>query len=459
MLTRLAHRWRQPGGYAEVLAIAIPMVVSTGAWSILFFVDRVFLTWYSPDAIAAALPAGMASFALVCLFAGTAAYVNTFVAQYFGASEAHKIGAIVWQGIYLSLMAVAVIVPAYFLAEDFFALTGHPPQVQIQETIYFKTLMYGAVFGVLHNTLASFYSGMGRAYVVMWVSLVIMLVNLALDYVLIFGYVGFPEMGMQGAALATNIAIVVGCLIYACLIFNSANRSQFNTLKYWRFDRQLFNRLVYFGFPNGLRLFIDMASFTAFLMLIGTLGTDELAASNIAFNINALSYLPMMGLMVTVSVLVGQHLGNQRADLAARATWSTLQLALLFFSLIGLLYIIYPEVFIWPYLQRGSLEDAEHIIQLVIVLLRFVAFFGLFDAMFMIFLGALEGAGDTRFIIKMSFVISVLLLLVPCYLYTKFMSANVIGLWLLITLHVMIYSAVFYVRFARGYWKNMRVIE
>ncbi len=79
--------------------------------------------------------------------------------------------------------------------------------------------------------------------------------------------------------------------------------------------------------------------------------------------------------------------------------------------------------------------------------------------MFMIFLGALEGAGDTRFIIKMSFVISVLLLLVPCYLYTKFMSANVIGLWLLITLHVMIYSAVFYVRFARGYWKNMRVIE
>ena len=129
MLNMVVNRWRQPGGYAEVLAIAIPMVLSTGAWSILFFIDRVFLTWYSADTIAAALPAGMASFALVCLFAGTAAYVNTFVAQYFGADEGHKIGAIVWQGIYLSLLAFIVIIPAYFLAQDFFALTGHPPKV------------------------------------------------------------------------------------------------------------------------------------------------------------------------------------------------------------------------------------------------------------------------------------------------------------------------------------------
>ncbi len=459
MLNMVVNRWRQPGGYAEVLAIAIPMVLSTGAWSILFFIDRVFLTWYSADTIAAALPAGMASFALVCLFAGTAAYVNTFVAQYFGADEGHKIGAIVWQGIYLSLLAFIVIIPAYFLAQDFFALTGHPPKVQLQETIYFKTLMYGAVFGVVNNTLSSFFSGMGRAYVVMWVSVAIMLVNLGLDYLLIFGYAGFPELGMQGAALATNIAIFVGFLIYASLIFNSVNRSEFNTLRHWRFDKELFNRLVYFGFPNGLRMFIDMSAFTAFLIIIGMLGADELAASNIAFNINALSFLPMMGLMVTVSVLVGQHLGNQRPDLAARATWSTLQLAVVFFSCVGLSYIIFPEIFIWPYLQKGSLNDAEHVIQLVIILLRFVAFFGLFDATFMIFMGALEGAGDTRFIMKMSFIISVLLLVLPCYLYVKFMSADVIGLWLLITIHVMIYSAVFYYRFARGYWKNMRVID
>ena len=214
MLSSLAHRWQRPGGYGEVLAIAIPMVLSTGAWSILFFVDRVFLTWYSSDAIAAALPAGMASFALVCMFAGTAAYVNTFVAQYFGAREQEKIGAIIWQGIYLSCLSLVVIVPAYFFAEDFFALVGHSPQVQLQETIYFKTLMYGALFGVLNNTLASFFSGMGRAYVVMWVSLTIVLVNLSLDYLLIFGSLGFPELGMQGAAIATNIAIFVGAQLF-----------------------------------------------------------------------------------------------------------------------------------------------------------------------------------------------------------------------------------------------------
>jgi MATE family multidrug resistance protein len=99
-LARLAQRWQQPAGYKEVLEIVVPMVLSTGAWSILFFMDRVFLTWYSSDAIAASLPAGMASFAVVCLFAGTAVYVNTFVAQYHGAKQDDKIGAIIWQGVY-----------------------------------------------------------------------------------------------------------------------------------------------------------------------------------------------------------------------------------------------------------------------------------------------------------------------------------------------------------------------
>jgi MATE family multidrug resistance protein len=318
--------------------------------------------------------------------------------------------------------------------------------------------MYAAVFGVLNNTLSSFFSGLGRAYVVMWVSIVIMLVNLSLDYVLIFGHFGFPSLGMKGAAIATNIAIITGVMIYAVMILKPHNQLQFNTLKHWVFNKALFNRLIYFGFPNGLRLFIDMSSFTAFLMIVGMLGKDSLIASNIAFNINALSYIPMMGLMIAASVLVGQHLGNNNAQLAERATWSTLHLGLVFFSILGLLYISLPGLFIWPYLQASEFDQLDSL-ALVVILLRFVAFFGLFDATFLIFLGALEGAGDTRFIMKMSFIISVLLMVVPSYFYVKYMSADVIGLWMIITFHVIVYSGVFYRRFKNGLWKEMRVIH
>jgi len=162
MLIAIKNRWSTQGGYKEVLTIAVPLILSTGAWSILLFFDRMFLSWYSEDAIAAALPAGMASFSMLCLFIGTAAYVNTFVAQYYGAAEERKIGAIVWQGIYFSCLSLILIIPAYFLAKPFFELMGHSIAVQHQEVLYFKILMYSAMFMVLNNALSSFFSGLGK---------------------------------------------------------------------------------------------------------------------------------------------------------------------------------------------------------------------------------------------------------------------------------------------------------
>ncbi|MBT8123436.1 MAG: MATE family efflux transporter [Gammaproteobacteria bacterium] len=459
MFKSLQHRWSAKSGYREVLVISIPLILSTGAWSILLFFDRMFLAWYSPAAIAAAMPAGMTSFAMLCFFIGTAAYVNTFVAQYYGAAEENKIGAIVWQGIYFSALSLFVIFPAYFSARHFFALVGHAPEVQAQETIYFKILMYSAVFMVLNNALGSFFSGLGKTLIVMWVSLIITVINVALDYVLIFGNFGFPEMGIRGAATASNIAIVSGALVYLYLIFQKKYRKRFNLITSWKFKRSLFDRLIYFGAPNGIRLFIDMSAFTAFLMFVGTLGTHEGVATNIAFNIEALAFLPMVGMMIGVAVLVGQRLGENKPELAEKAAWSAIHLTLVFFGLLAVLYLTVPKVFIYPFTLQGGLAELNNSVETIVILLRFVAFFCLFDAIFLVFLGSLEGAGDTRFIMKMSIVISIFLLVVPCYLYIRFFDASLLGLWWIITLNVMIYCAVFYWRFITGPWKGMRVIN
>ena len=319
--------------------------------------------------------------------------------------------------------------------------------------------MFSSMFFVLNNTLSSFFSGLGKTIVVMWVSIVITITNILLDYLLIFGFAGFPEMGIRGAAIATNIAIILGTIIFITLILAKKYRYRYQTLSSWRFRSSLFNRLIYFGFPNGLRLFIDMVSFTAFIMIVGTLGTTELAASNIAFNINALSFLPMIGLMIGVAVVVGQRLGDDKPAIAERATWSGIHIAVAFFGLLGALYLFVPSVFIWPFTLYGGFAEDESTALLIVVLLRFIAFFGIFDSIFLVFLGALEGAGDTRFIMKMSFLVSVLLLVLPSYLYIKFFEANLMVLWSMITLNVIIYSAVFYWRFSKGPWKSMRVIH
>lgn len=459
MFNQIKLRWYTQGGYRDVLKIAIPLILSTGAWSILLFVDRMFLAWYSPEAIAAAMPAGMASFALMCFFIGTAAYVGTFVAQYYGAEEHQKVGAIVWQGIYLAMFALPVIFVAFFLADLFFASLGHTAEVAKLEADYFKLLMFSAPFLIASNALSSFFSGLGKTIIVMWVSVLIMMINILLDYLFIFGFWGLPAMGVSGAAIATNIAICCGFLVYTSLFLSQHNQSEFHTYKNWRFDYRLSKRLIHFGLPNGVRLFIDMSAFTAFLFFVGTLGVDELAASNVAFNINALSFLPMLGLMIAVSVLVGQRIGEGKPEVAEKLTWSAMHIAVLFFGSLAFLYVTVPEAFIWPFTLHNGLQNLSSSVPLIIVLLRFVALFGFFDAMFLVFLGALEGAGDTRFVLKMSIFVSWFLLLLPCYLYIRFFKADLLVLWVMITLNIILYCGLFYLRFRFGPWRSMRVIE
>ncbi|MEJ2164998.1 MAG: MATE family efflux transporter, partial [Desulfobacterales bacterium] len=202
----LKNRWHRDGGYREVLVIAIPLILSTATWSVQHFVDRMFLTWYSPEAIAAALPAGMLHFSMVSIFMGTAGYVSTFVAQYFGAGRYERIGPALWQGMYMSLIGGLLILCAIPFAEPAFRLVGHSPAVQTNEVVYFKILCLGAGPYIASFALSGFYSGRGRTWPVMWVNAFTTFVNLVLDYALIFGRWGFPELGIKGAGIATVIA-------------------------------------------------------------------------------------------------------------------------------------------------------------------------------------------------------------------------------------------------------------
>ena len=120
----LKHRWNTESGYREVLAVAIPLILSTASWSVQHFVDRMFLAWYSPETIAAAMPAGMLNFSMVSIFMGTAGYVSTFVAQYYGAKRFHRIGPALWQGVYMSLIGGLLILIARCISVVMAIATG-----------------------------------------------------------------------------------------------------------------------------------------------------------------------------------------------------------------------------------------------------------------------------------------------------------------------------------------------
>ena len=177
----LQRRWNGKGGYQEVITLAIPLVLSTSAWSVQHFVDRMFLTWYSNEAIAAAMPAGILNFAIMSFFIGTACYVNTFVAQYYGAGRYSRIGPALWQGMYIALLGGLIVLCLIPFARTIFSLVGHDTAVQKNEVIYFQYLCLGSAPVIASLSLAGFFSGRGKTWPVMWVNTFATAVNLILD--------------------------------------------------------------------------------------------------------------------------------------------------------------------------------------------------------------------------------------------------------------------------------------
>jgi MATE family multidrug resistance protein len=458
-MQRLKKRWNIEAGYREILVVAIPLILSTASWSVQHFVDRMFLAWYSPEAIAAAMPAGMLNFTMVSIFMGTAGYVNTFVAQYYGAKRYHRIGPALWQGVYMSLIGGVLILLAIPFAGPIYRLVGHSAQIQQLEIEYFRILCLGSFFPIGSYALSGFFSGRGKTWPVMWVNTLTTIVNLVLDYALIFGHWGFPELGIKGAGIATVAAGMFSFFLFILILAGGNTNRIYHSIKGWRFDRDLFIRLLRYGFPSGVQFFLEIAGFTGFVLVVGRLGTASLAATNIAFNINTLAFMPMIGFGIAISVLVGQYLGAEKPGLAQTAAYSGFHLTLAYMTAIALAYVLIPDIFVAPFAHNAESESFHVIYRYSVILLRFVAVYSIFDAMNIIFCSAIKGAGDTRYVMFVTVLLSVFILILPVYLIVEILELGLMFAWVLATAYVTLLGVIFYLRFLGGKWKSMRVIE
>jgi MATE family multidrug resistance protein len=453
-------RWyRRPAGLGEVLHFTLPLVISTASFMVMQFTDRLFLLDYSPDALAAAMPAGMLAFAVLCFPLGLVGYVSTFVAQYAGAGRNARIGPAVWQAIYLALFFTPLVMATSFLAPQFFAAAGHEPEVARLETIYFLVMNYGAGAFLLTAALSAFFNGRGKTRVVMVVEAAAAALNILLDYAWIFGKWGFPEWGVAGAAWATVASLWCKPLVYAVLFLRPSSRSLYATASGWRWNRPLAARIIQFGASNGLQMFVEIVGFTAFIFFVGELGKARLAATNLAFNINSLAFMPVWGTGIAASMMMGQRLGENKPDLAARATWTAFSLAGGYMLLFSALYLFLPETL----MQFHKLDNTgdvkyEQLREVTVVLLRYVAVYCIFDAMYAVFGGAIKGAGDTRYVLITTSVISTSGAAIT-WAGVRSGAFGLHGCWITITGWVMLLGLMYWRRFLGGRWRTMRVIE
>ncbi len=435
----------------------MPLVMSSLSWTLLTFIDRIFLTWWSTQSLAASFPAALLWWTSICFPMGACMYVSTFVSQYHGAAQHKWIGPIVWQGVWLGVLSSLVVTLFLPWADDVFRLAGHSPAVIEQEVVYYRMLCVGTTAILVSYSLSAFFSGQGRTWIVMLVDGGAAGLNILLDYLWIFGKGGFPAMGIEGAALATAAAFWCKAAVYVWLILRAKHRHECGTGR-WKLRRRLLGRLLYFGAPSGLHMVLEVGGFTVFVFLVGRLGDLELAATNMAFNVSSVAFMPVFGLATAAQILVGQNQGRGRPDLAARATWVTLAIAIGYMGAVSAMYLLVPDLFLFGFFAQSNPDDAVRIHSLAVVLLRYVAAYNIFDAMNLVFSNAIKGAGDTYFVFGVSLGMALLLGVGTWYGVSR-LEWRVDGCWTFITLWLALLGIIYVTRFVRGRWRSMRVIE
>ena len=459
------RRWRSVNGYRQLLSLGLPMVASNISVSAMLFTNRLFLSHYSLDAVAASLPAGIAYVTVTACFQGLVSYVSVFTAQYTGAGQPRRAAAALWQGLYLAVLSGLLVGLTYFAAPLMFRLGGHPPAVRELETIYYRILCLPAVLPLAFMTLASFLAGLGRTRVVMWVNLAGALVNIPLSYLLIFGgRLGDIQVveahGAAGAAVADVISWLVTALIFARIVFNRKMEASHNVFQAWRPDLRLLRRLTTYGLPGGLQRFLELAGFTFFAFAVGRLGEIYLAANNIIFSIESLSFFPMLGVGASVSIMVGQSIGRGRPGEAAEAMLSGVGVSTAYVAVIASIFLLWPETLLSLFLSASyTPEESRQILELGVVLLRFVVVYTLFDGLYLCAFGALSGAGDVWFPMAAMGLAGLFCLILPIRLLFEVGLATINTLWLVFVLYILILNVTGTWRYRQGRWRNKKVIE
>jgi MATE family multidrug resistance protein len=194
--------------------------------------------------------------------------------------------------------------------------------------------------------------------------------------------------------------------------------------------------------------------------MIGRLGTVELAATNLAFNMNSLAFVPMMGLVTSILILVGKRIGEGRPDLAQQTVKHAFRLSGIYMLVFAVLYVFAPRLMLMPFASMAMDEGVtfSDVESLTIVLLRFVAIYTFFDAMAMVFGAAIRGAGDTKFSMWFTLLTSWPIMVLPTVLLAYF-EFSVVACWVPITVYIVTLGFGFWFRYRAGKWKSMKVID
>jgi len=442
----------QKGGVQEMLIISLPMVLSMSFDTFLVFINRMFLSKLGSDYMNAALTGGLMEMVTITFFNGVISYSTAMVAQNLGALKTSRCSLVIVQAIIIAVCSYPLalaLMPLAHLFMNSFSISAEQSFLQIK---YFDILLYGSIITMLRHAFACFFIGLGKTRIVMRATLIGLVTTLFLSYCFTFGKFGFPALDIHGAPLA----IIAGNFAAFCTLFlkffSKEFKEKFSTNKCWRFSKRISSTLIKKGLPSGAEIFLNMLAFQAMILVFDSQGRIAATATSIMFSWDMVAYVPLIGLEIGATSIVGKYIGARDFASANRSIYSGMKIGAIYSGIIISLFVGMPGILANIFAPHTPGPEWEEACTLAISMIRLAAVYVSVAIFIVIYAGALRGAGDT---LAVMFITSGQhwILVAIVWLFFSVLKMDVMATWGITVFTYTIFPLFLYLRWRGGKWR------
>ncbi|GAA3402573.1 MATE family efflux transporter [Paenibacillus hodogayensis] len=436
----------------SIFRLAGPSLVEMMLTNFTQMLSMIMVGRLSPEAVATVGLTNQPFFLLLALFSTLNVGTTVIVARSIGSGRLDEADRAAGQAFLLNIvLSVVLIALSYTFAGDFLRLMGGAEDVVAHGLAYAKLVFLSLGFTTISMAFTATLRGAGDTRTPMKINVVANILVVLIGYPLIYGFAGFEGIGITGAAAATIIAQFVSMAWVTAVMFSGKYKVRLSFRHLFRIDRAMIARIGKIGFPSAIEQIVMRLGMLVFFKVAASLGTMAIAATQIAFSIFGLSFMPGMAFAIAASTLVGQALGAHKPELAERYGWQVRKIGIIVAGAIGVGFILFaPQIMLLYTTEPAIIEKGS-------LSIRIMGFIQISQATQFILSGALRGAGDTRYPLYSTFIGVWGFRVVLSLLFVYGIGMDLYGIWLAAAADQFVRSFLIMRRFKKGAWKTVRV--
>tara|TARA_R110001592_G_scaffold125325_1_gene335217 strand:- start:630 stop:1961 length:1332 start_codon:yes stop_codon:yes gene_type:complete len=437
--------------YKKIWQISLPIIISGVAQNVVNVTDTAFLGQVSNVALGAAGNAGILYFVIIITGMGFTTGAQILIGRRNGEQNYNQIGKITDHTFYFVVpFALLLFTLVQLFSGSFLAGITKSEEILIAANQYLDYRIWGIFFAFINFTFIAFFVGTTQTKILSYVTILMMLVNVILDYTLIFGHFGFTPMGIEGAALASTISEGVAFLFILGYTVTKVDLNKYLLFKFQKLDTELFARLFKIGSPIMLQNFLSLSSWFIFFMIIEKIGETELAISHIVRSIYMVLMIPLFGFSNATNTLVSNLIGEGRTDSVLPVIKKIVLLSL------GCTFILSLVCFLFPAFLVSFYTTDINLIAMTVGTLRVINFTMFFFSISFILFNGVTGTGNTKASLLIEF-INIVIYLTSAYYIGITLQSSLPVVWASEFIYFGCLGLLSYLYLKKGNWRGLNI--